>query len=136
MSYRDDVVDSKVYKGYKIEIHYDQDSGSDSPREWDNGTTLCLTHRRMTKQGQEMVGTPDDRIEEVCKGDLDVFTQWANGCVYGYTVTDPAGNELDDSCWGMYDDTYGFPYIYSEAENAVDTDIIFTKRQMALGLVP
>ena len=61
----------------------------------------------------------DDYVEGVSKneretyatGDLETYTEWANGAVYGYIVTDPDGNELD-SLWGIY----GFDYAKEEAK--------------------
>ena len=43
----------------------------------------------------------EKRALEIAEGELETLTQWANGEVYGYILTDPDGNELG-SCWGYY----------------------------------
>lgn len=40
---------------------------------------------------------------EVLKGEVQTYSKWANGEVYGYTVTDATGEEVD-SCWGFIGD--------------------------------
>ena len=37
------------------------------------------------------------------EGEIKTYAQWSEGQVYGYTVTDPNGNEID-ACWGFYDE--------------------------------
>lgn len=56
----------------------------------------------VTKESQELIGTPDDRIEAMIDGELDEYTKWANGDVYGFTLYDENGDH-EDSCWGFYD---------------------------------
>ena len=43
----------------------------------------------------------EKRALEIAEGELETLTQWANGEVYGFEVTDPDGNHVD-SCWGYY----------------------------------
>jgi hypothetical protein len=38
----------------------------------------------------------------VIKSELETYTKWANGEVYGFTLYDDKG-ELEDSCYGFYD---------------------------------
>lgn len=73
-----------------------------NPRDpWDSGTLGFII---MTAEGQEEVGTPDDLVDELLDGDVEVFGQWANGEVYGYVAEDGAGNEVG-SCWGFIGET-------------------------------
>ena len=55
------------------------------------------------------------RRYEMARQDLETYSEWANGEVYGYTLTDADGNEVD-SLWGMY----GFDYCQAEANAAAD----------------
>lgn len=41
-----EAVQTEKYKGYDINIYYDEDS--QSPREWDNVVTFVCCHRRYT----------------------------------------------------------------------------------------
>lgn len=164
-------LDSKKIGRFTVTVGYDPTSEWDSPRDWDNGTTLCLVRRGynlpnegnipfadldtfadvldyvaenfdvvgevktvscydhsgvryftgqpndpwdsgivgvifMTKQGQDMVGTPDDLIGEVLDGDVETFSQWANGNIYRYEVTGPGldDDDVELSLGGYYDD--------------------------------
>jgi len=48
--------------------------------------------------------------EEWARGFLEEYTNWCNGNVYGYTIEDEDGEEVD-SCWGFYDAEYMFAEI-------------------------
>lgn len=37
------------------------------------------------------------RVLDILKSEVEIYSQWANGEVYGYVNT-----ETDDSCWGFY----------------------------------
>lgn len=56
----------------------------------------------------------DDR-QKYAAGDLETYTQWANGEVYGYRVTDQDGEEIE-SLYGVY----GADYCESEANTVAD----------------
>lgn len=58
----------------------------------------------VTKQTADILGTPKKLFEKVIDGELETYTKWCNGEVYGYTLA-PADGEDDeeDSCWGFYD---------------------------------
>jgi len=43
----------------------------------------------------------EEKAAEIIEDELRTLTQWANGEVYGFVVTDPDGNHVD-SCWGYY----------------------------------
>lgn len=61
----------------------------------------------LTKKWAQQVGWNPDRLQDLaaCKKDMesqaDVYGAWAFGDVYGYTVTDSAGEDVI-SCWGFY----------------------------------
>ena len=40
------------------------------------------------------------KVIEALQQEVKVYSAWANGEVYGFTVTDPAGDQID-SCWGF-----------------------------------
>jgi len=56
------------------------------------------------------------------RASIQLFEDWAFGNVYGYTVEDAEGNEID-SCWGFFGD-YNAPYgAMHEAEAAINWQI-------------
>lgn len=55
------------------------------------------------------------RAENILRHEIKVYSQWANGKVYGFVLTGIDGediNMIDASCWGLYD----FNYCKQEAE--------------------
>lgn len=65
---------------------------------WDSGRVGTLFVKRSD------VG-PDGTFKAAQAACRD-YTSWANGEIYGYTVTDSEGNSLD-SCWGFIGDSDG-----------------------------
>ena len=62
-------------------------------------------------------GTTFDERKGYAEGDLETYTDWANGNVYGYIITDPYGDEPEDSaCWGFY----GYDDVLAEAKRTID----------------
>jgi hypothetical protein len=53
-------------------------------------------------------------------GEVETYSQWANGEVYGYDVQDKEGNSLD-SCWGFYGIDYCREEALSQAEYSAKT---------------
>ena len=64
-----------------------------------------------------------EEVERVLKGEVEVYDQFLTGQVYGYTIEDEEGDEIDDSCWGLY----GEDYAISEAKSVIDYQI--TKKE-------
>lgn len=56
-------------------------------------------------------GTPREYAEDVIRQDVAEYDAWVRGEVYGFTVTDRDGAEVD-SCWGFVGD---MGYCFSEA---------------------
>lgn len=42
-----------------------------------------------------------EKTKEIFESELNTYTQWCNGDVYGFSVVDSMGNDID-SCWGFY----------------------------------
>lgn len=66
----------------------------------------------VTKESVEMTGVEPDRFLEAVKQDVEVYSQYLLGEVYGYEVLDAEGETLD-SCWGFVGD---IKYVKTEAE--------------------
>lgn len=56
----------------------------------------------VTAKTAKELGTPKKSFEKVIADELNTYTQWANGEVYGFALYDEKG-ELVNSCWGFYD---------------------------------
>ncbi len=52
-------------------------------------------------------------------GELETFTDWANGSIYGYYTEGPEGDMLDEACWGFY----GYKYVCTEAKEALEREV-------------
>lgn len=68
---------------------------------WDGVETagLLIWEHPVTDMGAK---TYEDRVKDA-NGFLETYTNFCNGCVYGYVVEDEDGDTVD-SCWGFYDD--------------------------------
>lgn len=55
----------------------------------------------MTEEGREEMDTPVERVMSLLKDDVEIYSKYATGDVYGFIVYDHNGNETD-SCWGFY----------------------------------
>ena len=42
-----------------------------------------------------------EKVKEVLRGEVEVFNDYIRGNIYGYTLNDISGKEID-SCWGFY----------------------------------
>lgn len=56
------------------------------------------------------------RILDVLKGEVETFDQYLRGEVYGYRIMN--GEDVLDSCWGMY----GFDYCIKAAEEVLEAE--------------
>lgn len=99
---------------------------------WDSGTVGFIY---TTREKLDLMGTPEDRIEEVLRAEVEEYGQYLRGDVYGYIVRPrdkkllggtgiigytskgPVyGDPLDESCWGFF----GYDYCVSEAKAVAD----------------
>jgi len=68
---------------------------------WDSGQTGYIYVYRSTVRKEFNVKriSPKlhDRVLEILRSEVEEFSSWSNGEVYGFT-----NNETDDSCWGFY----------------------------------
>ena len=55
----------------------------------------------------------------VLVSEVETYSKYISGEVYGYTIDNPEGNPLD-GCWGFYDTDY----MITEAKGIIDNDLI------------
>lgn len=86
------------------------------PGGWDSGTCgfLIYTNDMLREWGQPE-DWPNHEILKSMSAEIAGYSAWANGECYGYTITDPNGDEVDDSCWGLI----GYDYAEGEAKRAL-----------------
>lgn len=64
----------------------------------------------MTEDDRVKCGTPLDRVVELLRGDCKAYEDWTNSNIFGYTLHDKLGEEID-SCWGFIgNDVAGIAY--------------------------
>jgi hypothetical protein len=68
----------------------------EDPGSWDSGIVGFIFDTARTR---EQCGTPDERIEEVLRSEVQTYDAFLQGEVYGYVVEAPDGEEVE-SCWG------------------------------------
>ena len=65
----------------------------------------------------------EKQIAEYLKGDVEVYSSYISGQVYGYEIYRPGEEEACDSCWGYYGYDNKASGLLADAEHAVDSDI-------------
>lgn len=79
-----------------------------------------------------------ERVTKYLVGEVETYDQYLTGDVWGYTeITNPDGEELEDSCWGFFGDKY----VHEEAKATIDLDIKIEKelqkvRDISFGRLP
>lgn len=72
---------------------------------WDSGQVgvIYMTKAKAIENWGKKILTKAVRQKAIdcLKGEIETLDQYLTGQVYGYIVTDPAGEELD-SCWGFF----------------------------------
>lgn len=107
-----DVVGFKWVRGYEHGgLSLSTTGGGQYGDRWDSGIAGFIF---MDREGQALVGTPDELVGEVLDGDVETYNAWSNGDVYGYVV-DPDGE--NESCWGYIGDQ---DYCRTEAVGVAD----------------
>jgi hypothetical protein len=112
----------KAYRGCELLPVYRFEHGdvsySTTPYndKWDSGRVgfILCTRKDMLKNWGYKVHSRV-RARECLVAEVETYSQWANGEVYGYVIEDEDGNELD-SCWGFY----GLEYCESEARERAE----------------
>lgn len=74
------------------------------PGGWDSGNAGWMLYLPKHKEMWGGDPTPEE-LDVQMAAELQEYTDWCNGAVYGYVLTDINGEEVD-SCWGLIGD-YG-----------------------------
>ncbi|MCQ2232457.1 MAG: hypothetical protein MJZ30_11480 [Paludibacteraceae bacterium] len=91
---------------------------------WDSGLYGIIARRkdeirdeygwkRITKERKE-------KILGYFESEIKVLSDYYEGNVFGYTITDPDGEETDDSCWGFYGSDHEESGLLDQARCAID----------------
>lgn len=71
---------------------------------WDSGQAgyIFATHEKVRKEYgvKRITAKVREKALNTMRAEVAEYSKWANGEVYGYTITDPEGDEVD-SCWGI-----------------------------------
>lgn len=88
---------------------------------WDTGQVGFVY---TTKERIEMMGTPEDRVDECLREEIKEYDSYLRGDVYGYEIVDRDENVLD-SCYGFIGETKyavdeGLAWIGPQADRAAE----------------
>lgn len=73
---------------------------SDSYRGWDSSFIGFIY---TTKEAIAEIGSPEDAVEEILRGEVEDYNKFLTGQIFGYRVFDENEEEID-SCWGFFDE--------------------------------
>lgn len=81
---------------------------------WDSG--MCgIIWCSKDRAKLEWSGHYIKKAKKYLQGEVETYSQYLAGDVYGFTISNPQGEEID-SCWGFY----GFDYITEEVKGLLD----------------
>lgn len=85
------------------------------PGGWDSGTCGWMLYTQEMKDKWGGDPTPEE-LDEQMKAELEEYTDWCNGSVYGVQLYDANGDALDAECWGLVGE-YAWEYAREELAN-------------------
>jgi len=81
---------------------------------WDSGQSgiIYVSRQKIREEFGVKLISPKlkAKVEDILRGEVETFSMYLEGDVWGYVVTDPEGEEIE-SCWGFY----GMEYCKEEA---------------------
>ena len=99
---------------------------------WDSGQVGYITvEKDMTLKEfsrKRMSPALEEKVKAILRSEVEIFSQYVNGEVYGYTVHEicnECGEEREseiDSCWGFYGD-YEKSGLLDEAKSIIDYEL-------------
>lgn len=101
---------------------------------WDSGQAgfiYCSIKKAKEEYGWKRINKDRvSKIEESLRSEIETFSNWANGSVYGYIIEDEGGEEIDDgSCWGFYGYDYESNGLLESAREVVDYHLRYVKEE-------
>lgn len=98
---------------------------------WDSGYVgfVFVTKEKLLKEygGKKVTKAMLAKAEGVLRGEVENYDDYIKGNVYGYTITDPNGDD-GASCWGFLGDYDGKDYgALREARSIIDNIVDSTK---------
>lgn len=106
-----------VYRYEHSQVAYSTQSfvGRAQHAEWDSGRVgfILATREKILKEYGNVRCTKVARAKarKYIEGEIETYSQWADGEVYGYVIKGTDDEEID-SCWGFF----GMDYCKQEAE--------------------
>jgi len=90
-----------------ISIRAERDFSDCDPGCWDSGQIGFIYADKKTIRDwlivKKITQKTREKVREYLIGEIDEYNDYLTGNVYGYTITDPAG-EIVDSCYGFFGD--------------------------------
>jgi len=81
-----------------VAVYLGSEAHMQDPGGWDSGWVGWILYNA------ELAGYPeitDDQLDEGMRAAFGEFACWVSGDVFGYTITDPDGEEVE-GCWGFF----------------------------------
>lgn len=114
-------------------VDYDyQSSAPSTDREKINGIAWAYDWRQPNATNEQNQAWVTEYADQVTDSGVAEFRAWANGDTFGWRVTGPSGETVDD-CWGYYGLDRERDYTRSEAVSAIGHDV--AQRQEKTNLV-
>lgn len=86
---------------------------------WDSGQVgyIYVSKEKVVEEYGDWTAETVAQATKLLEGEVETYSQYLNGEVYGYVIEDGGGEETEEgSCWGFY----GMDYCIEEAKGMVD----------------
>lgn len=91
---------------------------------------LCLAIA--TPEWLKITGAPqDDTLKGQLEGAIELYGNWAWGRVYGFTLENSEGEEMQGSCWGFYGYDHDKSGLLEAAQGEIDSELAKEAERLA-----
>lgn len=91
---------------------------------WDSGLLGLIFVKR---DNEEIKGMTDEQVSKYLTGEVETYSAYLSGNVYGYEISYNADDNHIDACWGYYGNDFEKSDILPQARTVIDETI---KRQL------
>ncbi len=95
---------------------------------WDSGQVgyIYVTKKKLEKEfgWKKLTKKRIKKVEQILEKEVEIYSYYLEGAVYGYVIEDEDGNEIDDgSCWGFFGYDWEENGLLRDARGEIDWEI-------------
>jgi hypothetical protein len=121
-----------VYRYEHGNVAYSTGSFNDS---WDSGQCgfIFISKKKAREEynWKNLTKKRLEQLEKMLKHEVEIFSQWANGNVYGFICKDENGEEIEDgSCWGFFGYDHKASGLLDESKSTIKHTVLYNAKEL------